>query len=85
MPLASASVTDSSRQSASRDIGTQVSVEIALQPGRDWMAAKNALCRAVHRRVRSSGVLAHSKALPPWLLAISCTTSACSFTPAGEP
>jgi hypothetical protein len=40
MPLASTSATDSSRQSARREIGTQVSVEIARQPGRDWMAAK---------------------------------------------
>jgi hypothetical protein len=35
--------------------------------------------------VRSSGVLAHSKALPPNSLAMSCTVSACSFTLAGEP
>ena len=40
MPLASASATDSSRQSASRLIGTQVSVLMARQPGRLWMAAK---------------------------------------------
>jgi hypothetical protein len=35
--------------------------------------------------VRSSGVVAHSKALPPCSLAMSCTVSACSFTLAGEP
>ncbi|MNT43959.1 hypothetical protein D3C72_1804560 [compost metagenome] len=35
--------------------------------------------------MRSSGVLAHSKALPPNSLAISCTVSACSFTLDGEP
>jgi len=35
--------------------------------------------------VRSSGVLAHSKALPPNSLAMSCTVSACSFTLDGEP
>jgi len=40
MPLASASATESSRQSASREIGTQVSVEITLQPGLDCTAAK---------------------------------------------
>ena len=52
---------------------------------RDCTAAKYALCRAVQRRVRSSGVVAHSNALPPCSSAICCTNSACSFTPAGEP
>ncbi|MDT4877480.1 hypothetical protein FQZ97_1130010 [compost metagenome] len=60
-------------------------MEIARQPGLLWMAAKYAMCRAVHRRVRSSGVTAHSKAWPPKSAAISCTVSACSFTLAGEP
>ena len=36
----SASATESSRQSARRLIGTQVSVLIARQPGLDWIAAK---------------------------------------------
>jgi hypothetical protein len=40
MPLASVSVMESSRQSARRLIGTQVSVLMARQPGLLWMAAK---------------------------------------------
>ena len=60
-------------------------VDRQRQPGRDCTAAKYALCRAVHRRVRSSGVTAHSKALPPSSLAISCTVCACSCTLEGEP
>ena len=41
--------------------------------------------RAVQSRVRSSGVLAHSKPSPPCSPAMSCTVSACSFTPASVP
>jgi len=85
MPLLSASSTDSSKASARRLMGTQASVLMARQPGREETAAKYELCRAVHKRVRSSGVDAHSKLLPPLSRAMSCTVSACSFTPAGEP
>ena len=85
MPLASASATESSRQSARREIGTQVSVEMARQPGATgWRQSRRCAARSTggcalrawwptQRRCRRNS------------LAISCTSSACSFTPAGEP
>ena len=76
---------ESSKQSAKREIGTQVSVLMTRQPGRLFKPAKYVLCLAVHKRVRSSGVVAHSKAWPPNSEEISCTVSACSLTLAGEP
>ena len=50
--------------SASREIGTQTSVTMACAPGRNDLFAQKTWCRARHRRVRSSGLVAHSNGPP---------------------
>jgi len=49
----------SSTASASAEIGTQTSVTIAVQPGRDARIARYASCRIFHSRLRSSCARAH--------------------------
>ena len=71
--------------SVSREIGTQTSVDTAREPGRSCRQAKYAWWRASQSRLRSSGLVAHSKSMPPFSRAISCTISACSSTPAWVP
>ena len=84
-PASSASSSARVTASASWEIGTQQSVVTARHPGRICSPERKAWWRAVHSRVRSSGVVAHWKAVPPWAAASSCTIAACSATPAALP
>ena len=74
-----------SMHSVRREIGTQTSVDTARAPWRSCRPAKYAWWRAAHSRLRSSVRVVHSKSSPPFVRAISCTSSACSLTLAAVP